>query len=115
MVGPAANNIPTNSAREERDVNLNATAHESSSYTYPMAAFSLELPDHTQFNPLRVDYDNPVFFQLNQPSNHEWPTPWVVIPENLTETDWVWNFEIRFLKLSTLTQQGLSPHPRKQK
>jgi hypothetical protein len=95
LVGPAANSIPaSNSTGEERDVTLNGTAAENPNYTYPLALFSLELPDHTQFNPLRVDYDNPMFFQLNQPLTHQWPTPSVVIPENLKETDWVRNIEI---------------------
>jgi hypothetical protein len=91
LVGPPANNIPANTTGtgEERDVYLNGSAAKNPNYTYPLALFSLELPDHTQFNPLRVDYDNPMFFQLNQPLTHQWPTPSVVIPENLKETDWV--------------------------
>ncbi len=93
LVGPAANSIPaSNSTGEERDVNLN-TKKLDPNITYPLALFSLELPDHTTFNPLRVDYDNPMFFQLNQPLSHRWPTPSVVIPENLKETDWVWNIQ----------------------
>nr|KAK5440397.1 hypothetical protein LTR18_007685 [Exophiala xenobiotica] len=91
LVGPAANSIPaSDSTGEERDVTLNGTAAGNPNYTYPLALFSLELPDHTQFNPLRVDYDNPMFFQLNQPLTHQWPTPSVVIPENLKETDWIY-------------------------
>jgi hypothetical protein len=99
VVSSAANNIPANSTGEERDVTLNGTARKNPNYTYPLALFSLELPDHIQFNPLRVDYNNPIFFQLNQPLSHVWPTPWVVIPENLNETDWVWNIKIPFFKV----------------
>lgn len=93
VVGPAANSIPANDTGEERDVYLNKKP-TNPNVTYPMAAFSLERPEHTKFNPLRVDYDNPIFFQLNQPLSHDWPTPWVVMPENLNETDWVRNMKI---------------------
>jgi hypothetical protein len=93
VVGPAANSIPAGSTGEQRDVYLNTKPLDPNK-TYPLAVFSLERPDHTDFNPLRVDYDNPIFFQLDQPLNHIWPAPWVVIPENFNETDWVWNIKI---------------------
>ena len=88
VVGKAANSIPANSTGEERDVVLNQ-GDAQHGLTYPLAKFSLERPDSTKFNPLRVDYDHPIFFQLNESLSHQWPTPWVVMPENLNDTDWV--------------------------
>jgi hypothetical protein len=91
VIGPPANSIPSGSTGEERDVYLNFTwpALAGPNYTFPEAKFSLELSDHTAFNPLRVDYDKPIFFELNQTLDHPWPTRWVVMPENLNDTDWV--------------------------
>jgi FtsP/CotA-like multicopper oxidase with cupredoxin domain len=82
IVGPAANN---QSSGEERDVTF-----DDQDGTWPLANFSLELPTSTTFDPLRINYSDPIFFHLNQNSMiNRWPTPWVVIPENFNDTDWV--------------------------
>jgi hypothetical protein len=39
------------------------------------------------FNPLKIDYGNPIFLNLNYTG--KWNPLWVVFPENYTNTDWV--------------------------
>jgi Multicopper oxidase len=51
---------------------------------FPLAKFSMGGDD---FNPLRIDYGNPTFLNLNYTG--KWPPLWVVFPENYTSTDWV--------------------------
>jgi hypothetical protein len=67
---------------EEHDVVLNTT-----SLPYPLAAFSLQMPDSPFFNPLRIDYNDPTFLHLNNTGS--WPNQWVVVPEDYKSTDWV--------------------------
>jgi Multicopper oxidase len=89
VVGPAANGIPVGGTGEERDVYEDLNGLPTPNGTYPLAFFSLERPEHDTFNPLRVDYESPMFFHLNESLSTMWPAPWVVIPENFNETDWV--------------------------
>ena len=51
---------------------------------FPLALFSLGGND---FDPLRIDYSNPTFLNLNYTG--KWNPEWVVVPENYTSTDWV--------------------------
>ena len=51
---------------------------------FPLASFSMGGVD---FNPLRIDYGNPTFLNLN--NSGPWNPLWVVFPENYTSTDWV--------------------------
>jgi hypothetical protein len=51
---------------------------------YPKAFFSVGGAD---FNPLRIDYGNPTFLNLNY--SGKWDPLWVVIPENFTADKWV--------------------------
>jgi hypothetical protein len=52
---------------------------------FPLAFFSLGGND---FNPLRIDYGDPIFLNLNY--SGKWDPLWVVIPEsNYTSKDWV--------------------------
>jgi hypothetical protein len=51
---------------------------------YPLAFFSMGGDQH---NPLRVDYGNPTFLNLN--NTGPWNPLWVVFPENYTSKDWV--------------------------
>ena len=53
---------------------------------FPDAVFSLEPNVSTAFNPLQIDFSNPMFLNLE---NTSWPGNWVVIPENYTDKDWV--------------------------
>ncbi|KAF4628164.1 hypothetical protein G7Y89_g9985 [Cudoniella acicularis] len=67
---------------EEYDVVFNNTA-----LPYPLALFSLEMPDSPAFNPLRIDYNDPTFLKLNNTGS--WPTQWVIVPEDYESEDWV--------------------------
>jgi hypothetical protein len=51
---------------------------------YPLAFFSMGSDQH---NPLRVDYGNPTFLNLN--NSGPWNPLWVVFPEDHTSKDWV--------------------------
>ena len=51
---------------------------------FPLAIFSMGGDD---FNPLRIDYGNPTFLNLDYTG--KWPPLWVVTAENYTSTDWV--------------------------
>jgi hypothetical protein len=98
VVGPPAN-IPGGATGEERDVVLDTETRKNENLTYPMALFSLEMPHHNKFNPLRVNYTEPIFFQLNESDSYKWPTPWVVIPEEGTDKDWVCKIEMPFVDI----------------
>lgn len=51
---------------------------------FPLALFSIAGDD---FNPLQIEYDNPIFLKLKY--SGKWDPLWAVIPENYTSTDWV--------------------------
>jgi hypothetical protein len=60
------------------------TVQGQSAPTYfPLAFFSLGGDQ----NPLKIDWGNPTFLNLNNPG--QWNPLWVVFPENYTSTDWV--------------------------
>ncbi|KAF4629807.1 hypothetical protein G7Y89_g8335 [Cudoniella acicularis] len=68
---------------EEFDVHFDDTAKP-----WPLAKFSLELPTSSSFNPLRIDYDDPTFLNLNKTGN--WSSNLVIVPENYKSNDWVY-------------------------
>jgi hypothetical protein len=51
---------------------------------YPWASFSMGGDQH---DPLRIDYGNPTFLNLN--NSGPWNPLWVVFNENYTGKDWV--------------------------
>ena len=55
---------------------------------YPLAGFAIENVSAPVFNPLRINYGDPIFFHLDE-FTRKWPDLWVVVPENYTDNDWV--------------------------
>ena len=53
---------------------------------FPLAFFSMGGGDD-EYNPLKIDYSNPMFLNLNY--SGKFNPLWVVFPENYTDTDWV--------------------------
>jgi Multicopper oxidase len=78
-VGPPAND-PSGKVGE----NLTVQFQPGKSTIFPLAKFSMGGDD---FNPLKIDYGNPIFLNLNYTG--KWNPLWVVFPENYTSTDWV--------------------------
>lgn len=68
---------------EEHDVILNTTSN-----LYPLAAFALDPPESPNFNPLRINYSDPIFLRLNNTGS--WPENWVVVPEDYSSTSFVY-------------------------
>ncbi|OHF03828.1 Lcc2 [Colletotrichum orchidophilum] len=62
---------------------------QDSSGPYATAFFSFERPDSEEMRPFQTSYGNPTFLNLDNVGD-EWPTGWVVVPENYTEEDWVY-------------------------
>jgi FtsP/CotA-like multicopper oxidase with cupredoxin domain len=60
-------------------------------YGYPWAEFAFATPNQAKEIPMRVDWQNITLLNLD---NHGgWPLPWVMLPEQYTENDWVcWPF-----------------------
>ncbi len=58
----------------------------SKQYQYPMAKWTLS-DDEEGFSPIRVDYNDPTFLNLDHAG--DWDPLWRIIPENYTSTDWV--------------------------
>ena len=56
---------------------------------YPLAKWTLSSEDEG-FSPIRVDYKNPTFLNLNHTG--EWDPLWRIIPEDYNSTDWVRQF-----------------------
>ncbi|OXV07315.1 hypothetical protein Egran_04920 [Elaphomyces granulatus] len=76
-VGSPSNN-------QSSDVGQNFTVQGKSAPTFfPLAFFSLG----GNHNPLRIDWENPTFLNLNNAG--PWNPLWVVFPENYTSTDWI--------------------------
>ncbi|KAI9807258.1 MAG: hypothetical protein M1833_000001 [Piccolia ochrophora] len=82
-VGPAANAIDGNDGEQ-----FNVTFFPGQPKPYPLATFSLEPKSASGFTPLQINYSIPIFLNLNFTGS--WPKQWVVIPENYTDTDWVY-------------------------
>ncbi|KAK1622754.1 multicopper oxidase-domain-containing protein [Colletotrichum phormii] len=55
---------------------------------YSTAFFSFERPDSKNERPFQTTCGNPTFLNLDNVGD-EWPTGWVVAPENYTADDWV--------------------------
>lgn len=90
-VGEPANGVVTNDNNtiEKFSVTFGSEKSSDAALTmFPTAYFSMG-GDGTddEFIPLRVDYANPTFMNLN--NTGRWNPQWVVIPENFTDTDWV--------------------------
>lgn len=75
--------------------------------TYPLARFSLQpaYSKYADFTPLQINYSDPVMMHLDE-STESFPPKWVVIPENYTETEWV--YLILTMETSSL---GTAAHP----
>lgn len=75
---------------EQFDATLNITG---GSEDFPLAKWSLEKDNLPAWNPLQINYSNPMFLNLDnlEKSGHfiDWSKSWVVVPENYTENDWV--------------------------
>ncbi|KAK4941993.1 hypothetical protein LTR10_018174 [Elasticomyces elasticus] len=78
-IGPAANG-PPDQGGESFTVQLQKNAN-----IFPLALFSVGTDD---FVPLQIDYSNPTFLKLGYAG--KWDARSVVIPENYTDTDWVY-------------------------
>lgn len=68
---------------EEHDVRFNPSPINK---PFPLALFSLEMPGSSSFDPLRIDYSDPIFLHLN--FTQSWPREWNVVPEDYTSTKW---------------------------
>lgn len=79
---------PANGEFGERfEVRLNLSS-VNTSQPYQLAKFSLEKPGTPVFTPLRISYENPTFFHLDDASN-SYPQNWVVVPEDVPNDEWV--------------------------
>jgi hypothetical protein len=78
-VGPPVND-PSGKVGE----NFTVQVKGSKDTIFPLAKFSMGGDD---FNPLQIDYGNPIFLHLNYTGR--WNPLWVVFPENYTSKDWV--------------------------
>ena len=67
---------------------------------FPLAKFSMGGDD---FNPLRIDYGDPTFLNLNYTG--KWDPLFVVFPENYTATSWV------YMLLKGLSGKTFGAHP----
>jgi hypothetical protein len=83
-VGPAAN-APANPPPSEIGQNFTVQGHDEPDI-FPLAVFSMG-GDDDEYNPLKIDYSNPMFLNLNY--SGKFNPLWVVFPENYTDTDWV--------------------------
>ncbi|RGP71961.1 hypothetical protein FSPOR_3076 [Fusarium sporotrichioides] len=108
-VGPAANarTFGDDEAGERFNVTFNGQAGSSPEFIeeYPVAAFGLQRPDQPNFRPLQINYSDPVMMHLDE-SHQSYPEKWVVIPEDYTETDWVY-----FVLTMQGTANGTGAHP----
>jgi hypothetical protein len=73
-----------NPANDPLNTNLTVQIKFKQNTIFPLALFSIDGDD---FNPLQIEYDNPIFLKLNYTG--KWDPLWCVIPENYTSTDWV--------------------------
>lgn len=71
---------------------------------YATAFFSFERPDSKDVRPFQTTYGNPTFLNLDNVGD-EWPTGWVVVPENYTADDWV-SLIARWILLSNVLLTG---------
>ncbi|KAL9049309.1 MAG: hypothetical protein Q9162_007282 [Coniocarpon cinnabarinum] len=69
---------------------------------FPLALFALS-PEADGFAPIRIDYSNPTF--LNLDNNGTWDPLWRVEPEDYTSGDWV------YLVIDPQNQPVAIPHP----
>jgi hypothetical protein len=83
-MGPAAN-APANPPPSEIGQNFTVQGHDEPDI-FPLAVFSMG-GDDNDYNPLRIDYSDPMFLNLNY--SGKFNPLWVVFPENYTDTDWV--------------------------
>jgi hypothetical protein len=109
VVNPAVNGNPAGATGEEHDLYEDLTDLSTPNGTCPLAFFSLERPEHDTFNTLRIDYESPMFFHLNESLSTIWPAPWVVIPENfkIKEGECWTGFYSANLSLKTVVQRDL--------
>ena len=75
---------PANDPSGEVGENFTVQFKPGQDTIFPLAKFSMGGDD---FNPLRIDYGDPTFLNLNYTG--KWDPLWVVFPENYTSTDWV--------------------------
>lgn len=68
-------------------IHFNDTAKVTES-PYQLARFALERPNTLEFTPLRISYENPSFFHLDDAGN-SYPRNWVVVPEEVPHDGWV--------------------------
>lgn len=90
-VGKAAN-AKFDDFGEQFNVTLNTTAKNTPPFAhYPLAAFSLQRSGNapTDFTPLQINYSDPTLMHLGE-SSENFPSEWVVIPEDYTEKEWVY-------------------------
>jgi multicopper oxidase len=72
-----------------------AVTNSDGTHPYPRAFFSFETPSEVgshKFLPLRIDWQNVTFLNLNNTGG--WPDPWIILPEDYNETSWVRKFLI---------------------
>lgn len=82
---PCVNWTVGSPTKEEKGLNVNL---DFTSKPFPLAGFSIGGQD---FNPLRINYSNPMI--LNLTWKGDWEKQLVVFPENYTATDWVSDFK----------------------
>jgi hypothetical protein len=81
---------PQNASNSQEPPRLVVDADPGSPYFYPWATKAFQTPEELAANinvPLRVDWQNITFLNLENPGG--WPIPWVILPEQYIETDWV--------------------------
>ncbi|KAF4817392.1 Laccase [Colletotrichum siamense] len=68
---------------------------------YATSFLAFERPDDKAVTPFQTTYGNPTFLNLDNVGD-EWPVGWVVVPENYTDTDFVY---------LVINQPAFGPHP----
>ncbi|KXH25563.1 Lcc2 [Colletotrichum nymphaeae SA-01] len=103
VVGPPSNGY----VGEQFDVaDLSNAANQNGPYA--TAFFSFERPDSEEMRPFQTTYGNPTFLNLDNVGD-EWPTGWVVVPENYTADDWV--YLVLNSNNTDVTHPTFGPHP----
>jgi len=71
---------------------------------FPLARFAFDMG--SGFNPLQINYSDPIFLHLDDFSGN-WPRSWAVVPENYTSEDWVY----LALTGNNITNATIGAHP----
>ena len=74
---------------EEQQVTRRPATGLNANASWPLSLISFEPQKSKDWNPLRINFGDPIFLRLDE-FNRTWPNHWVVIPQTYNETDWVY-------------------------